>query len=132
MSCYQVSVEQSFTASHALPLPGGRREPKHEHTWQVTATYRSAELSGEMDVVVDFVEVSHAMQALAEKLQNQALDSHPLLMGHPASAERVAEAWARELTAGPGGELLLAVEVTEAQGCRAAYFPNVDAASFRT
>lgn len=124
MSVYEVSVEQAFAARHAVRLPGGQMEPPHEHAWSVAATFRAKELSEPMGAVVDFLEVQKALMAIIAPLTGGNLHEHPAFREGGASAERVAEFFARELTKRLAtNAMLYRVSVTEAAGCSAAYYP---------
>ena len=124
MSVYEVSVERSFKAVHALELPAGGREDAHEHTWCVTAAFRSESLVEPMGVVMDFVAVDEALAAIAESCDGADLNSMPAFSDRAPSAERVAEWFAGLLEERLGADgRLYSVTVTEAPGCRAAFFP---------
>lgn len=124
MSHYEVSVEHAFKARHWLRLPGGGHEEPHEHTWRVTATLRSRRLTEDTGVVVDFVDVKRALQAVCGELDGGDLNTMEAFSDGGASAERVAQHIASGLAGRPGiGELLTRLEVTEAPGCAAAFCP---------
>ncbi len=124
MSYYEVSVEHSFRGRHWLLLAGGGQEEPHEHTWRVTATLRSRRLSENTGVVVDFVHVKRALQTVCDGLDGGDLNAMAAFSDGGASAERVAEHIASRLAdQGEIGDLLVRVEVTEASGCSAAFYP---------
>lgn len=133
MRCYEASVQQAFTAAHSLPLPAGGREPSHKHTWVITATFRARTLDDTMAVVIDFVAVQQAMEAIAADLEGGDLNAREDFIDGRASAERVAEMVAdrladqlSDLLTGPddAGPWLYCVSVTEAPGCAAAFLPH--------
>ncbi len=125
MGSYEVSVCVSFQASHALPLGDGRMEPSHVHTWETTATFRSAAIDNEMGVVIDFVAVRAALEKIASRLDAEDLNALDAFTPATTSAENVAAHIAAELQQTlPGAEGLYRVSVTEAPGCTAAYYPN--------
>lgn len=125
METYEVSVEQSFRADHAIRLDDGSLERSHKHLWKVTATFRSERLDESMGVVVDFVDIRRALESVAAELDGSNLNELEALSGRSPSAERVAE-----YIAGRLGERLARthapyrVMVTEAPGCFAAYYPH--------
>jgi len=124
MPAYEVSVDYGFTARHALPLPTGGLEEPHTHDWRVTATYRADRLRPDTGVVVDFLDVRRALTAVCENLDGKDLNALPAFHGKNVSAERVAEHIATVLIRRDGYEgILYRVKVTEATGCRAAYYP---------
>ena len=126
MAIYEASVEKRFTARHAVCLPDGSFEPAHEHLWCVTATFRCEKLNPPMGVVVDFLEVESALSAIIADLEGGDLNRAAELADAGASAERVAEFIAKKLMARlpGGGRRLYSLAVTEAAGCRAAYYPQ--------
>lgn len=50
---YAISVQSSFTADHAILLPGGVLEPRHGHDWPVEVWVTSEQLD-EIETVMDF------------------------------------------------------------------------------
>ncbi len=128
MSIYEVSVEHSFSARHAIRLPDGSWEPSHGHGWHVTATFRADRLEEPSGVVVDFLDVQRALQQIAGELGGTDLNTLADFEGQGASAERLAEYLARRL-----GNLLetrarlYRLAVVEAPGCSAAFYPDTGA-----
>ena len=125
MSTFEVSVCMSFRATHALPLAGGGMEEAHEHSWETTATFRSARLDNETGVVIDFLTARDALGTIASQLDGRDLNTLDAFAGSTTSAENVAAHIATTLA----GELaaqgtLYRLAVTEAPGCSAAYYPN--------
>ncbi len=125
MAVYEASVEHAFSARHALPLPNGSREASHSHLWQIKATFRSDRLDETMGVVVDFLDIQQALREIADKLQGADLNKLPEFSDGRPSAERVAQ-YIAEMLIGRlcGAAGLHRVEVTEAPGCSAAYYPD--------
>ena len=126
MGTYEVSVEHSFRAWHAIAMPDGSWENSHEHLWATTAVFRSRELNPLTGVVVNFLDVMRAMTDVATRLEGRDLNKLEPFASGGASAERVAEYLANLLreAMGKDGDKLYCVIVTEAPGCRAAYFPQ--------
>ena len=125
MSTYEVSVCVSFRAAHALPLGCGGMEETHEHSWETTATFRSASLDGEMGVVIDFLAVRDALDTIASELDDKDLNRLDAFAGATTSAENVAAYIAGALVGElPPAPALYRLAVTEAPGCIAAYYPN--------
>lgn len=121
---YEVTVKHSFKAGHALRLPGGGLEQPHEHLWGVTATFRRRQLDETTGVVVDFLRVRGALEAATAELEGAELNAFEAFAKEGCSAERLAEFLARKLIADLGGEVgLYRLEVTEAPGCSAAFYP---------
>ena len=133
---YEVIIESSFTASHALRLPteGGaegdvpRLEPVHSHDWPVRVTVASEELD-EIETVMDFHELEAMVAAILEPLRGRYLNEvQPFDREVNPSAERVA--WhigtrlVERLAESVGERVqLVGVSVGEAPGCTATWRP---------
>jgi len=77
-----------------------------------------------MGVVIDFIEASRALEAVVGGFDGTDLTALPAFAGVGPSAERVAERIAIELDRRlDAGGRLYCVTVTEAPGCRAAFYP---------
>ncbi|MBC8373468.1 MAG: 6-carboxytetrahydropterin synthase [Planctomycetes bacterium] len=125
MSTFEVSVRASFRAAHALPLGGGGMEESHEHSWETTATFRSARLDSESGFVIDFLTVRDALGRIASRLDGRDLNTLDAFGGVTTSAENVAASIAGALMDDLTGEpALYRLAVTEAPGCVAAYYPG--------
>ena len=107
-------------------------EPSHAHEWQVRAAFRGAVLDPVTGVLIDFLAVKAALDALAGELEGTDLNAHAAFAASAPSAERVAEFLARRLAAALAGEgRLYSLEVSEAPGCRAAFLCEVDSPGAR-
>jgi 6-pyruvoyl-tetrahydropterin synthase len=125
MGTYEVTVEHSFSASHAVRMPDKTWEASHSHVWKVGAAFRADRLDATMYVVIDFVVVQRALQEIASILEGADLNELPAFASTGASAERVADYIAEKLTEHLGRDAgLYRVAVTEAPGCIAAYYPQ--------
>ena len=126
---YEISVQSTFTATHAIRLPDGSLEPSHGHDWPVVVTVTADQLD-EIETVCDF----HVLEALISEAlgpwQNRDLNQcDPFTDGlgglkiNP-TAERVAWAIAERVMQGlPTHVRLVSVSVGEAPGCTAIYKP---------
>ena len=124
---YEITVETTFAAAHAIRLPDGSLEPVHGHNWPVAVTVAAEELDG-IETVCDF----HLLQdlvnaAVAPWINNDLNRCEPFTDGvgglkiNP-TAERVAWAIAEKVTPGlPGHCRLVSVSVGEAPGCTAVW-----------
>ncbi len=133
MAVYEINVQKAFTARHSLPLPDGTAEPAHSHDWLMTATFRAEQLDEAMGVVIDFLAVDAALAKIAAPLHDGDLNALPAFADGRVSAERVAEFIAGQLAAELTDELcppdgrgawLHSVNVTEAPGCSATFYPH--------
>ena len=123
---FEVSVEQTFAAAHALRNYHGKCENLHGHNYRVQATFRGAELDG-AGMLVDFVEVKRHMRAVTERLDHINLnETAPFDVINP-SAENIARYVFEQMQAGMAderGNLLREVKVWETDIQFAAYRPH--------
>lgn len=126
MPTYQITIETSFTASHALKLPDGSYEPPHRHDWPVAVTVQGQPLDA-MDCVMDFHELEQIVADVLAPWQDQYLNDVPPFAGRAInpSAERVTEQIALAVMKSlPAGVTLCESRVGEAPGCTAVYLPQ--------
>ena len=116
---YSVIVEAAFSARHSVRLPDGICEPPHDHPWRVRACFSAAELDAH-GMVVDFVQARTALEAIAGRLHECDLNTHPALAGKTPTAEVVASYICAELIEA-GLTQTRAVAVTESPACVAVY-----------
>lgn len=121
---FEVSVEDWFAAAHQLRLPDGRKEPLHGHNWRVRVTYAGSRLDG-IDVLLDFTHLKPLLKSVLAPWHDQNLNEMPDFAARNPSAEMVAVRIAERLSLDPAsGPALHCVEVEEAPGCLARYFPR--------
>jgi 6-pyruvoyltetrahydropterin/6-carboxytetrahydropterin synthase len=121
MGTFEISIVQSFSASHQLKLNDGSLEPLHGHNWKVKVTVGAAKLDG-MGVVMDFHELERMIDGIVEPMHNRHLSEvKPFATVNP-SAENVALHIGNTLRL-PGDVRLISVEVWETEGCSAVYRP---------
>ena len=121
---FEVSVTSSFSAAHQLRLPDGSAEPLHRHNWRVTVT-RAGSVLDEMGVLVDFEILRARLDRLLATLNDQNLNTLPAFAERNPTAENVALHIAERLAVElPAAAVLKCVEVEEAPGCLARYFPS--------
>ena len=122
---FEVCVEQTFAAAHALRNYHGKCENLHGHNYRVQATFRGAELD-EAGMLVDFVEIKRHMRAVTERLDHINLnETAPFDVINP-SAENIARYVFEQMRAGMAperGTLLREVKVWETDIQYAAYRP---------
>ncbi|MEM9883712.1 MAG: 6-carboxytetrahydropterin synthase [Planctomycetota bacterium] len=133
---FEIAVEKTFSAAHALRLPGGEFEPVHGHNWRVRVTVAAEGLDA-MDTVMDFHRLEELVESVVGPWRNRDLNGLTPFAAAPGSgphaggvlavnpsAERVAERIAWAVGGGlPEGVWLHDVSVTEAPGCLARYRP---------
>jgi len=87
---FEVSVEQSFAAGHALRNYHGKCENVHGHNYKVRITVAGAELD-DTGLLVDFLEVKRLMGAAIDYLDHRFInDLAPFDEINP-SAENIAK-----------------------------------------
>jgi 6-pyruvoyltetrahydropterin/6-carboxytetrahydropterin synthase len=98
---FEVSVEQTFAAGHALRNYRGKCENVHGHNYRVLVTIRGAQLDS-IGLLVDFVEVKKLMSRVVDRLDHQFInDLAPFDEINP-SAENMAKYFYDEISAGLG------------------------------
>ncbi len=118
---FEVRVERTVRAAHAVRLPDGAMEPLHEHDWRVTVILRGPEL-GEDGFLVDFCFVRQEMDRILDPLTGANLNEHSFLAGMPPSAEGLAQRVFEALDPLDWrGSELAGVAVVEAPGCSAIF-----------
>ncbi|MGD0199591.1 MAG: 6-carboxytetrahydropterin synthase QueD [Bryobacteraceae bacterium] len=123
---FEVSVEETFAAGHALRGYRGKCENVHGHNYRVRVTIQGPELDA-AGLLIDFVEVKRLLRAVIEKLDHQFLnDVAPFDKLNP-SAENMAryfhEEVSRDLDAGarPNRVRLAEVKIWETDTATATY-----------
>lgn len=126
---YEVSVEETFAAGHALRGYKGKCENPHGHNYRIRITISGAELD-EAGLLVDFVELKRVLRAAIEKLDHQYLnDVEPFTRLNP-SAENMARYFCDEVQSGLSGRLgerglrVGEVKVWETDTATATYRPD--------
>jgi len=96
---FEVSVEQSFAAGHALRNYKGACENVHGHNFKVLVTLEGASLD-QTGMLVDFLDVKASMQNVIAALDHRFLnDIAPFDVLNP-SAENIAEYFYQQMTSG--------------------------------
>ena len=96
---FEVAVEQTFAAGHALRNYKGKCENVHGHNFRVRVTIEGERLD-DTGLLVDFLDVKSLMNSVIERLDHRFLNEiAPFDVKNP-SAENIAEFFHREMTAG--------------------------------
>lgn len=118
---FEVKVQSSFKAVHAIRLPNNELEPLHEHNWRVEVTFAGPQLD-DNGVLIDFVAVQKDLDSVLDSLNGTNLNEHPFLAGKPSSAENVARRLFETISARNDRRAKLKeVQVQEAPGCSAIF-----------
>ena len=98
---FEVSVEKTFAAGHALRNYHGKCENVHGHNYRVLVTIQGQELDS-IGLLVDFVEVKKLMSQVIDRLDHQFInDVEPFDILNP-SAENMAKYFYDEISTGLG------------------------------
>lgn len=120
---YEISVDAWFAAAHQLRLESGQLEPLHGHNWTVRVTARGPRLD-RLGMLVDFTRLKPELQRVVAALHDRCLNDLPTFQDLNPSAENVARHVADALApAVTPPTCIFCVEIEEAPGCRARYFP---------
>jgi 6-pyruvoyltetrahydropterin/6-carboxytetrahydropterin synthase len=110
---FEVTVEETFAAGHALRGYRGKCENVHGHNYKVQVTLEGAQLDA-VGLLVDFVEVKRILHAAVERLDHQFLNDVPPFDVINPSAENMAKHLYDEIHAGlQAAKLPVPVEVAE-------------------
>jgi 6-pyruvoyltetrahydropterin/6-carboxytetrahydropterin synthase len=96
---FEVSVEQTFAAGHALRNYKGKCENVHGHNFRVRVVIEGERLD-ETGLLVDFIDVKDAMRAIIDRLDHVFLNDIPPFDVKNPSAENIAEYFFEEMTRG--------------------------------
>ena len=86
---YEISVERTFSAAHALRGYKGKCENLHGHNWRIRVSVNGQKLD-KMGMLVDFTDLKSALDAVLKKLDHTNLnDINPFNTINP-TAENIA------------------------------------------
>ncbi len=98
---FEVSVEETFAAGHALRNYHGKCENVHGHNYRVQVTLEGAELD-DAGLLVDFVHIKKLMREVIERLDHHYLNDVPPFDKLNPSAENMAKYLYDEIANGMG------------------------------
>ena len=122
---FEVSVEYTFAAGHALRGYKGKCENIHGHNYKVQVTV-AGEWLDSTGLLIDFVDLRKAIKGLVERLDHRFLnDFSPFDQVNP-SAENIAKYFCDELVpqVHNHGLRVQAVKVWETDTTSATYHPD--------
>jgi 6-pyruvoyltetrahydropterin/6-carboxytetrahydropterin synthase len=124
---FQVSVEETFSAGHALRGYKGKCENVHGHNYRVRVTLEGPELDA-IGLLVDFTRLKAIVREVMGRLDHQFVnDLEPFKTVNP-SAENMAKYFYDEVTGGlkdlPAGARVTDVILWETDTSRAQYRPE--------
>jgi 6-pyruvoyltetrahydropterin/6-carboxytetrahydropterin synthase len=96
---FEISVEQTFAAGHALRNYKGRCENVHGHNFRVQVKIQGDRLD-DTGLLVDFIDVKSLMRGVIDRLDHQFLNEIAPFDAKNPSAENIAEYFHEEMTRG--------------------------------
>jgi 6-pyruvoyltetrahydropterin/6-carboxytetrahydropterin synthase len=122
---FEVTVEETFAAGHALRNYHGKCESLHGHNYRIQVTLQGPELDS-IGLLVDFVQVKKLLQTVVDRLDHQFLnDLAPFDTLNP-SAENIARYFYDEINGGlnrDNGVTLRQIKIWETDTTSATYLP---------
>jgi len=122
---FEVSVEDTFAAGHALRNYKGKCENVHGHNYRVQVTLSGPELDS-IGLLVDFVAVKKLMHTVVDRLDHQFLNDLAPFDALNPSAENMAKYFYDEIAGGLGQSTpvkLAQVRIWETDTSSATYRP---------
>jgi 6-pyruvoyltetrahydropterin/6-carboxytetrahydropterin synthase len=96
---FEVSVEETFAAGHALRHYKGKCENVHGHNYKLLVTLEGPELDS-TGLLVDFVDLKKLIRKKIEALDHQFINDIPPFDVLNPSAENMAKYFFEEISAG--------------------------------
>ncbi len=98
---FEVTIEESFAAGHALRNYKGKCENVHGHNYRCQVTVEGGDVD-ENGLLVDFVELKKVVHSVLDRLDHQWLNEFPPFDKINPSAENIAKFIFDEVHAGLG------------------------------
>ena len=120
---FEVTIEESFAAGHALRNYRGKCENVHGHNYRCQVTLEGEQLDS-IGLLVDFVELKRAVHAVLDRLDHTWLNDFPPFDVLNPSAENIAKFIydeVRSLLPAREGVKLAQVKLWETDTCSAIY-----------
>ena len=124
---FEVCVEETFAAGHALRGYRGKCENVHGHNYRVQVTIEGPQLDA-AGLLVDFVEVKRLIHRVVERLDHRFINDLPPFDVLNPSAENLAKYFYDEISRGLGGDVPLRVgqiRIWETDTTHATYRPDL-------
>src|SRR5215472_16828289 len=123
---FEVTIEETFAAGHALRNYRGKCENVHGHNYRCQVTVEGEQLN-EIGLLVDFVELKRALHSVVDRLDHQWLNDFPPFDKINPSAENIAKFTYDEIQSGletKNGARLAVVKLWETDTASAIYRPK--------
>jgi 6-pyruvoyltetrahydropterin/6-carboxytetrahydropterin synthase len=122
---FEVSVEQTFAAGHALRNYKGKCENVHGHNYRVRITVQGDQLDS-TGLLVDFLDVKQLIGGVVDYLDHQFINDLPPFDELNPSAENIAKYFYDRVSGGLKNEVLVRVsevKIWETDTSSAVYRP---------
>jgi len=122
---FEVTIEETFAAGHALRNYHGRCENVHGHNYRCHVTIEGRELNS-IGLLVDFVELKKVVHAVLDRMDHQWLNDLPPFDAINPSAENMAKHIYDEVSGGLNdkeGLRVASVRLWETDTASATYRP---------
>jgi 6-pyruvoyltetrahydropterin/6-carboxytetrahydropterin synthase len=122
---FEVTIEETFAAGHALRNYKGKCENVHGHNYRCQVTIEGEQLDS-TGLLIDFVELKKTVHSVLDRLDHQWLNDYPPFNEINPSAENIAKHIYDEVLKGlpsRGGARLSAVKLWETDTASAIYRP---------
>jgi 6-pyruvoyltetrahydropterin/6-carboxytetrahydropterin synthase len=96
---FEVTIEETFAAGHALRNYKGKCENVHGHNYRCQVTFEGDQLD-DIGLLVDFVELKRALHSVLDRMDHQWLNDFPPFDKINPSAENMAKFIYDEVCAG--------------------------------
>jgi len=124
---YEIFVEETFAAGHALRGYRGKCENPHGHNYRLRITLQGPELDS-TGLLYDFVHLKQVIHTVMEGVDHKFLNDQPPFDVINPSAENIAkyfyEAISKKLNASANAVFLTRVDIWETDTSRASYIPS--------
>jgi len=122
---FEVTIEESFAAGHALRNYRGKCENVHGHNYRCQVTLEGADLDS-IGLLVDFVELKKVVHAVLDRMDHQWLNDFPPFDRLNPSAENTVKYICDQVSEGLAprqGVRVAAVRLWETDTASATYRP---------
>ncbi len=107
---FEVSVEETFAAGHALRNYKGKCENVHGHNYRVRVSLEGTELDA-AGLLVDFGEIKRVLRDIIERLDHRFINDVPPFDNLNPSAENMARYFFEEMAGGLGSKTARVTQV---------------------
>lgn len=121
---FEISVEETFAAGHALRGYRGKCEKVHGHNYKVLVTVEGEKLDS-AGLLLDFVELKRLLRAVIDRLDHEFLNDVPPFDALNPTAENMAKYFHDEISQAlpPSPVRISSVKIWETDTSTATYRP---------